>query len=101
MLRTEDELKRSIDDNQFLVGLRGLQVDEQLYERLCVDLHELADTWRDKTTIDKMMAADLYIIGSVAAHAARKTRELKLSSGDRVEDVAHELDALVGKCFGL
>lgn len=90
----------SILANTFIERLRSeLFVDTARFEELCRDLRTLATEWKDQTHVEKRVVQDLYILAPVTFAMAKTISTVRSELGDRVHEMAIELDALVLDCL--
>lgn len=52
-MRSEDEIKSDLFENQFAMNILELTIDKQSFTELCELLKELAAVWQDKAEVDK------------------------------------------------
>lgn len=52
-MRTEDDIKTDLLENQFAMNILELTIDQQSFTELCELLKELADVWQSKSEVDK------------------------------------------------
>lgn len=52
-MRSEDEIKSDLFENQFAMNILELTIDKQSFTELCELLKELAAVWKDKAEVDK------------------------------------------------
>lgn len=76
-----------------------LVVDLQEYTSLCAALAGLAKEWRSKSTVDKELASELYVLASVTRNMAADASRGNESIKRQIEELATELDGLVMECF--
>jgi hypothetical protein len=96
----ENDLKQRILANQFVEDIRYLRVNRTAYRDLCSSLKELATAWHRATSIDRELAAELYLLVRVTENIALKMSEDGMPEASEVIDMAHFLDGLVLDCFG-
>lgn len=52
-MRTEDEIRADLFENQFAMNILEMTIDQQSFTELCELLKELADVWQSKSEVDK------------------------------------------------
>lgn len=52
-MRSEEEIKADLFENQFAMNILELTIDKQPFTELCELLKELAAVWQNKTNVDK------------------------------------------------
>ena len=90
----------SILASTFIERLRcELFVDTAQFEALCRDLRTLAAEWKDQTHVEKRIVADLYVLAPITFAMAQTISTTRPALGDRVHEMAIEIDALVLDCL--
>lgn len=95
------EFKKKILNNTFIDQLRiHMNIDEMEYEKLCVELQNLAKDWRGNKLIDKELTLALYSMPLMVRNIyLNLTNSDQLDFVNRLEDIWVELDELVTDCF--
>ena len=89
--------ERIVLTSPFLDTVRNLDFSETQYAEIVAALKTLAEEWKQKDTIDKRIACELFILPSVVRGSALRMGATAI--GTQLANAAEELESLVSECL--